>query len=222
MDDREHPAAGTKDRIMDAAERLFADNGFRGTSIKRLAREAKVNQAAVNYHFGSKAALIEKVIERRMRPVNQQCMQLIASVQKAAARKGCRPLTKDVLRAFIEPAFSCNPPMPDKWYFLALTSRAYSDPDATIRKIFTDQLKPPLTLLFQAMKKALPSLPEDVLLQRLHFAVGAITHCMRWCSVNLPDPGLLPPVGDLGTTKDFLLDFVTDGVCSPYPRDKEQ
>jgi AcrR family transcriptional regulator len=48
----------TKKRILDAAERLFAREGFHSTSLRMLTKEAGVNLAAVNYHFGSKEELI--------------------------------------------------------------------------------------------------------------------------------------------------------------------
>lgn len=68
------------------------------------------------------------------------------------------------------------------------------------------------------MSKALPDLPDDVLLWRLHFAVGAMTHCMRLCSVNLPSLGLFPQVADFRKTTELLLEFVVSGICDPIPR----
>ena len=91
MDSQKKPQPDTKSRIMDAAERLFAIKGFQGTSIKRLACEAGVNQAAVNYHFGSKTALIEKVIDRRLTPINQQRMQRLEVVRRTAVMEHTRP-----------------------------------------------------------------------------------------------------------------------------------
>lgn len=98
-----------------------------------------MNQAAVNYHFGSKAALIEKVIERRLLPINRKRMERLEAVRQAAIRQDCRPLAKDVLRAFIEPAFTANTPLPEKRCFLALAGRAFYEPDATIRTILINQ-----------------------------------------------------------------------------------
>ena len=53
----------TKEKIIKSAAKLFAKQGFQKTTIKEIARDAEVNIAAINYHFGSKYALIEKVIE---------------------------------------------------------------------------------------------------------------------------------------------------------------
>ena len=54
----------TRDRILDAAERLFVEHGFEGTSMRMITGAANANLAAVNYHFGSKDALIQAVFRR--------------------------------------------------------------------------------------------------------------------------------------------------------------
>ena len=51
----------TRERILDAAESLFLDHGFEGTSMRMITAQAEVNLAAANYHFGSKEALIQEV-----------------------------------------------------------------------------------------------------------------------------------------------------------------
>src|SRR5205085_2358496 len=63
------PQHETRTRILDAAEELFMQHGFEGTSMRLLTAKAGVNLAAVNYHFGSKDALIEAVFHRRLDPM---------------------------------------------------------------------------------------------------------------------------------------------------------
>ena len=60
----------TKERILGAAEVLFAQHGFDGASLRQLTAAAKVNLAAVNYHFGSKEKLVEEVFRRRLDALN--------------------------------------------------------------------------------------------------------------------------------------------------------
>ena len=55
----------TKTRILDAAERLFAQDGIKATSLRAITEAAAANLAAVNYHFGSKEALVHAVYGRR-------------------------------------------------------------------------------------------------------------------------------------------------------------
>jgi len=62
----------TKDRILGAAEELFAQHGFAGTSLREVTSRADVNIAAVNYHFGSKDNLINEVFRRRMDVMSAQ------------------------------------------------------------------------------------------------------------------------------------------------------
>jgi AcrR family transcriptional regulator len=207
---------------MDAAERLFAIKGFQAASIKRLACEAGVNQAAVNYHFGSKTALIEKVIDRRLTPTNQQRMQRLEAVRQAAVMKQTRPLVRDILRAFIEPAFTINRSMEVTSRLLALEGWAFSEPNATIRNIFIRQFQAPFSLLSRVMRLALPDLPEDLLIRRLHFAIGAMAHWLRLSSINLPPSEFFPPVDDFDTITNPLLDFAASGMQAPIHQENAE
>src|SRR5512143_3976610 len=93
--------AETKDRILDAAERLFAEHGFDATSLRMITAAAGVNLAAVNYHFRSKDSLIEAVFGRRIGPVNKERLEMLTAAEKAA---GSDPLSLEaVVRAFVEP-----------------------------------------------------------------------------------------------------------------------
>ena len=108
----------TKTRILDEAEKLFAQNGFKNTSISLLARKARVNQAAVNYHFGSKGALVEQVISRRISPIDRQRMANLQTIKETAILQGRQPAIEDLLQAYIEPAFILTEAAAgEKWFF---------------------------------------------------------------------------------------------------------
>ena len=72
----------TKDRILHAAEELFAQQGFASTSLRQVTSRADVNIAAVNYHFGSKDNLVNEVFRRRMDEMSAQRLEAL----KAATR----------------------------------------------------------------------------------------------------------------------------------------
>src|SRR5579863_10630017 len=86
----------TKSRILDAAEKLFAMNGFKPTSLRDITAEAQVNLAAVNYHFQSKDSLIDAVIARRIEPVNRKRMEMLEAA-------GPNPSVEQILTAFLAP-----------------------------------------------------------------------------------------------------------------------
>src|SRR5713226_85139 len=93
------PQHETRTRILDAAEELFMQHGFEGTSMRLLTTKAGVNLAAVNYHFGSKHALIEAVFRRRLDPMN---VARIAELEKLEAEDRANS-PEAIIRAFITP-----------------------------------------------------------------------------------------------------------------------
>src|SRR5260221_14076191 len=96
------PQHETRTRILDAAEELFMQHGFEATSMRLLTSKAGGNLAAVNYHFGSKDALIEAVFRRRVDPMNTT---RVAELERLEADAAGRPLSPDaIIRAFIGPS----------------------------------------------------------------------------------------------------------------------
>src|SRR3990167_10529329 len=91
----------TKDRILGAAEELFAQHGFSGTSLRQVTSRADVNIAAVNYHFGSKENLVNEVFRRRLDELSQKRLAALA-----AAREASPDNLEAILAAFIEPALA--------------------------------------------------------------------------------------------------------------------
>ena len=206
----------TKTHILDVAERLFAKNGFRLTSIKLLSRMAGVNQAAVNYHFGSKHALIEKVIERRLAPINALRLKRFKEIDESISLRGCEPDIATILYSYIEPAFIMTETLPKDRSFLTIISRAFSEPDDDIRKIFINYFKSSSDLLFELMKKALPDLPENVVWWRLNFVIGAMAHCMHLCGSSPLIENSFPHADDADTVVRLLVPFLSSGMAAPH------
>jgi AcrR family transcriptional regulator len=95
-------SADTKTRILDAGERLFVEHGFEATSLRSLTTAAGVNLAAVHYHFGSKEELFQAVLTRRLDPMNQERIDLLARVERESVG---RPLScEKILFAMLIPA----------------------------------------------------------------------------------------------------------------------
>ena len=85
----------TKERILGAAEELFAQQGFGGTSLRQVTSRADVNIAAVNYHFGSKENLVNEVFRRRMDDMSAQRLDMLRE-------KRAQSIEDEVSRDFIE------------------------------------------------------------------------------------------------------------------------
>ncbi|GMT46982.1 MAG: TetR family transcriptional regulator [bacterium] len=205
----------TKERILDSAEYLFARKGFHNTSLRAITGRAGVNLAAVNYHFGSKEALLEAVFERRLVPLNKVRRENLEIVRETARQEGRVPGVEESLRAFIEPTLAFPKSGPGAEDFIILVGRAMSDPDDTVRDVFIRYIAPLFYLLFDILREALPELSTDILFWRLQFAIGAMGHaiCMAGKSYALPEG--VTPVSDVESLTAMLLDFVATGMERP-------
>src|SRR5437867_413927 len=93
------PKIDTKQRILDSAERLFAQSGFAATSLRSIIADAKVNLAAIHYHYHSKEALFDAVILRRLEPINRERLELLDAYERSAADG--KASLEQILEAFL-------------------------------------------------------------------------------------------------------------------------
>ncbi len=166
------PRADTKDRILDAAEKLFAERGFDGTSIRMISSGAKVNLAAVNYHFQSKDALLDAVYERRAGPVNARRLALLDEFEAAAHGQPVPP--ERILEAFVRPVFELG----DRVGHIPrmMVRMQYVERDSVVESIFDKHFRPVFSRLFAAMRRSLPHLSEEELFWRMQFMAGSFSH----------------------------------------------
>jgi AcrR family transcriptional regulator len=173
----EATSAGTKTRILDAAERLFVEHGFEATSLRQLTTAAGVNLAAVNYHFGSKEELFQAVLTRRLDPMNQERIDLLTKLEREA---GGKPLScEKVLFAMLIPALRlARDERRGGKNFLRLLGRAYADPAPFIRHFLSQQYAGMIGRYKEAFLRALPQLSRHELTWRLHFVMGALSYTL--------------------------------------------
>jgi AcrR family transcriptional regulator len=153
----------TKTRILDAAEKLFGENGFDATSLRDITTEADVNLAAVNYHFQSKDSLIEAVIQRTAAPVNDRRIAMLEAA-------GPRPTVEQIVEAFIGPALEHDfQPM------APLMARVLSSPEI-MQRILKRHIETLSRRFDEALGVALPELSPAERMWRLHFTAGAMAH----------------------------------------------
>ncbi|HSH13484.1 MAG TPA: TetR/AcrR family transcriptional regulator, partial [Desulfurivibrionaceae bacterium] len=169
----------TKEKVLNVAEELFAQQGYRATSLRAITSAAEVNLAAVNYHFGGKEALVEAVISRRLVTLNDQRAARLLAVRAEAEAAGRRVETGAVLLAFVEPTLLFPQSGAGARNFITLVGRAMADPDETARRIFMRLMQPVLQLFAELLAEAQPELPPEVLYWRLNFVIGALSHAMR-------------------------------------------
>ncbi len=202
----------TKTRILDGAEQMFAREGFHNTSLRALTDLAEANLASVNYHFGSKEALLQTVIERRLLPLNRIRQEKILNV---AQENSALPEAEALLRAFIEPTMEFRNSSPGARDFISLIGRSLSEPDETVRNCFMDLSQPILQVLFEALHQALPQLSPAILMTRLQFIMGTMSHVMCMSSPSVfNNPELPQPLDDTALVEQ-LIKYVLAGLEAP-------
>jgi len=163
----------TKDRILGAAEELFAQFGFAGTSLRQVTSRADVNIAAVNYHFGSKENLVNEVFRRRM---DEMSAQRLAALKAATAGHSCE--LEPILAAFVEPALAMAQDRHGGGAFIRVIARAYAEKNDSLRKFLSDQYGHVLREFAKAIAACMPDLSKEELYWRLDFLSGALTYAM--------------------------------------------
>ena len=167
-------SADTKTRILDAAEAQFMEHGFEATSLRGLTSAAGVNLAAVNYHFGSKHALVEAVFRRRLDALNQERLAELEKLQGQA-----HPASEDIIRAFISPTLKLvEDAKGGGRNFIRLLGRTYTEPAKTVRQLIGQMYAPVMDRYKSALERALPQMPREELVWRMHFMFGTLAYTL--------------------------------------------
>jgi AcrR family transcriptional regulator len=172
MGDTVNSSASTKERILTAAESLFAQRGFEGASLRQLTAAAGVNLAAVNYHFGSKDNLVEEVFKRRLDQLNAR---RLAALKQVSAQP--ETTLEDVLAAFIRPALDLSHDG-GGGLFMRVLARAFAEHDDSLRKFLSDNYGHVMRQFTAEFARLLPELSKEELYWRIDLVTGALTHAM--------------------------------------------
>ncbi len=199
----------TRQKILDAAERLFGEYGYSATSLRHIISEAQVNLASIHYHFGSKQDLLDQVILRKAGPVNERRIQLLDQFEAEYAPAPA-PIEK-ILKAFITPAILIE----KSPAFVKLMGRVHAE--GLMPEIAQRHFQPIIARFLSALRRALPEVPEIELLWKAHFALGAMAHALT------ARPELIPqfePESPSNISR-MLVAFISSGFRAPATLEKE-
>ena len=201
----------TKLKILNTAEQLFAVRGVSGTSIREVTSRAKVNLAAVHYHFGSKESVLEAVVSRRLIPLTSERLALLEEFERQSD-DGVVVLAK-IIEALVGPALRLSRnPEKGGGHFMRLLGRLVMEPDDKVQRLLTDHFKVSLEKFMPALQRALPNLKPVDFFWRVHFLVGAMVHTMADSErIQIVSGGICNPDDTEDTIKRLVL-FVAAGM----------
>lgn len=168
----------TVDKILDAAEVLFAEKGFAETSLRMITSKAKVNLAAVNYHFGSKNALIQAVFSRFLGPFTR------------LMEEGLKERGWDIDEDFVPDLEELLTLYTQSWLniptrsengivvFMRLLGVAYTQSQGHLRKYLESEYALEFATFMGWIKKCTPQLSTEERFWRMQFTMGALAFTM--------------------------------------------
>lgn len=168
----------TREHILDAAERLFAEHGPEAVSIRSIAAEAKVNLGAVNYHFLSKDRVFEELFRRLVFPINEQRLKLLEE-RIAAAGTGAYPPLEEIIDAFVRPPLSLIAEASGRARAIVVMQflwHSFSKPGES--SFLEAYYEPVRTQFIAVLRKVLPDLALEDVLWRYNYMVGCIIYAM--------------------------------------------
>jgi len=206
------PNGGPKLRLVEAAEKLFAEKGFEAVSVRDITKEAGANVAAVNYHFGSRDGLVVAVMSRYLTPVNQE---RLAELDKAERNASGVPVLEEVLDAYVRPlvAHVGRSELSEKLY-CKLVGRIFGEQGVEVPNDIQNQTRNLIERFTRAMGKALPNYTQEELIWRLHFIAGGLIHLLTHTDFlyRVAAPACGTPTVE--TTIERFIQFAADGLRS--------
>jgi AcrR family transcriptional regulator len=158
-------ADGTRSRLLATAERLMAERGVRGVGLKEISVAAgQRNNSAAQYHFGSRAGLVEAVFVNRMRAVNarRRCM-LDALVEPRTP--GPRPFVAIQIDALLDVVS-----LDGGSWFASFLAQAFADDEFRHLLDLQHEVKLPTRDLIHLLDRELSFLPSRVRRHRIEYA----------------------------------------------------
>ncbi len=205
----------TKQRILDAAEQLFAERGFDGASLRSITAVAGVNLAAVNYHFRCKEDLVRAVLSRKLEPINRRRLQLLDALE---AEAGARPVPVEKLfHAMVEPMLQLAAPSTTGMSFGTVMGRVYLERNPRLQELLVGELQGVIRRFATAIARALPGLPENEVYWRMFFTMGTVSHTMAAPGMLALISGGACDASDAESMLERLTAYVLPALTAPAP-----
>jgi AcrR family transcriptional regulator len=209
------PPTATRDRLLDAAERLFAEEGIQAVSLRQINVAAGArNTAAANYHFRTKNDLIRAVAARRMDALSEERLRRLAAVE-AEARGGAPDLRRIVEAGFLPPVELLGLPGGGGACYVRFLARVPLESSIPLMHLATRAWYESSARLLELLGRALPALEPSVLMHRALFAIDVLISA----AANLARVAMLRGQGldsvTITTFGSWLVDFIVGGLAAP-------
>lgn len=203
----------TRERLLDAAERLFAEHGIDGVSLARITAAAGArNASATQYHFGSKTELLQAIFARRMEVVNRRRLELLARADPAAGGTALRRIAEALVIPFAEQLDGG----PGGKAYVRFVAQVYADPRLRMWDLVRGRHDEGVRRIAEITPELLPEVPRRVVRQRLALATTLTIHALadreRAVAAGAPEARL---PGAMAAFVAGLIDMIVGALTAP-------
>jgi TetR/AcrR family transcriptional regulator, regulator of cefoperazone and chloramphenicol sensitivity len=201
-------------RLLEAAEELFCQKGFAGTSIRDITARANCNVAAVNYHFSNKENLYLAVFKRYLTQLRDNH---INAVNRIMAEKGDAITLEEVLmsfaKAFMEPLIGEKRAS----RFITLMTREMLDPHLPADVLYNEMILPVQNVLQAAIRKIYPGIRDEDSALSIMSIFGQLSHIVRVMECVLRG-GMTNELFEVNRLIEHVVKFSAAGIRAAVPR----
>jgi AcrR family transcriptional regulator len=158
------PSEITRDRILKAAQRLFAERGYEATSVRAIVAKARVNQAAINYHFAGKDGLYREVLRAAFRALTQHQLVHAEEAKAMSREKALAEFVRDQLRPLLARDEISRHIRIFNWEAVR--------PTAVFRKLMSEEAAPFMGLAVDLVRRFLPEADQRTLMVAAVWLIG--------------------------------------------------
>jgi AcrR family transcriptional regulator len=205
------PDVTSREKLIFSAERLFAERGFDGVSVRDIANDAKVNSALVGYYFHGKEGLLAEVYTRHCEPLKRERARLLAEY----SQNGTPATLEQILEAFIRPSLESAQGSEEGRYFSRLRAILSAENSSLLEQLVAETFDEASRSFINALCKTLPHLSREDVFWRFHFLLGTIyytatgPHRIRTLSKGKCNPSIPED------TTEELVRFAAAGFKAP-------
>ena len=201
--------ADTSDRLIAAAERLFAAHGYTNVSVRAIAAAAGVNWSLVGYYFRGKEGLLSEVYRRHCSSLNAERLKLLGQ----ARQRGLQ--LEQVIEAFVRPALAEIQTTVGETSFSRLRAILAAEDSTLLTHLVADNFDMSSRTFVAALRECLPDVPPDEVLWRFHFMLGTIYYSVASPQrIKTFSKGRCDP-GNLEDTLQHLIPFLAAAFRAP-------
>jgi AcrR family transcriptional regulator len=198
-----------RERLLDAAERLFCEHGFAGTSVRKIAAAAKCNVASVSYYFGGKEKLYTDVWRHHLLVLRDS---QIASIEKVLSESQGNPRLEDLLRSLAEAFIGSLVDEAKSSRLFQLMMREMLDRHLPPDTFVDEVINPTLGAMQKALIKTYPGLQESQTALMVFSIVGQLIHAVRMRTMFEGSDRRDLPIFDLAEMVDHIIKFSAAGI----------